>query len=162
MLLVPAIVCSWLVVRMRRHAPISVSGVVTLVDTFTMELPTGSTLHFSQGIDSLCGELRLGGLNRTLEFDIGNLAGNYSLNECNGPFKWQKHMKSEGTQIDYALKRNKHNKQILLVSFPSLGPANFWAPVANDDEMEAILRVMRTVRAKPLPRRQSKKLTGLP
>ena len=155
-LLVAAAVGSWFVVRMRRHAPIPVSGPVAFRH-FIVDLPKGSTLRFLQGIDTVVGELKLGGVERTLNFDIGYLAGNYALNQgSNGSFRWQRHEKNDGMPMDYALqRRNLNEKDVFVVSFSSLGPANFWAHVENDREIESILKVMRTVRAKSLPQKQA-------
>jgi hypothetical protein len=143
-LLMSVIVCSWLVMRMWRDVRSRVSGVVT-IDALTIELPPGSRLRFDQGFDTEVGEVTSGGTQHTLKFDIGFLAGNAATDEMYVRFKWQKHEKIDGMQMDYAL-ASRNGKDLLIVSFPSLGPANFWTPVENDDDVEAILKVMRTVR----------------
>ena len=96
----------------------------------------------------IIGTVQFGGTTPILDFDIGWGSGNYAEAAGNRGYKWQKHENNEGTRMDYSL-ASGDGKEVLYVSFPSLGPANFYGGIGDEEEVEAILKVMRTVRPTP-------------
>jgi hypothetical protein len=122
-----------------------VSGRVSICGALTLDLPRWSWHRIGRGIDTRVGEIKLGGSDHTLRYDIGRLAGNSATYEVLGPFVWQKHEDPRGIAMDYSLTR-WGRMNTLIVSFPMQGPANFLAEVRNSNDIETVLRVMRTVR----------------
>jgi hypothetical protein len=127
----------------------AVSGRTDIQGRLTIDLPRGSHHRMEQGVDTSVGSISLGGTQNTLEYDIGHLAGNYAAYDDREEFfVWHKQDVNDEIVMDYAL-RNVDGRQTLLVSFPDLGPANFWSDVHDSSEIDAILGVMRTVRPSP-------------
>lgn len=98
-----------------------------------------------QGIDTFPGQIQLGWLGKTIEYDIGHLGGNYATSEHHGPFVFQKQEVNDGVTMDYSV-RKEGTQYILFVTFPGLGTANFYTRIDNPSDSDAILDVMRTVR----------------
>ena len=127
-----------------------ISGRTEIRNALTIDLPTGSWHRVEQGIDTAVGKVKLGGTDYSMDYDIGGLAGNYATYEVHQPFVWQKQDVKNGVRMDYSL-RDKDGRKTLFVSFPELGPANFWTDLRDSSDIEAILEIMRTVR--PIARR---------
>ena len=79
-----------------------------------------------------------------MTYDIGFLAGNYATSELH-TFDFQKQEVNNGVTMDYAMRKDR-GQDILFISFPDLGPANFYTRIGDPSDSEAILDVMRTVR----------------
>jgi len=122
-----------------------VSGSVNIHNLLTISLPKGSRHRIQQGIDTLTGQIKLGWLGKTMEYDIGHLAGNYATNEHHAPFVFQKQEVNNGVTMDYSMRKDRA-QYTLFVSFPDLGPANFYTRIGDPSQSDAILDVMRTVR----------------
>lgn len=121
-----------------------VSGSVNIRDFLTISLPKGSRHRIQQAIDSFSGQIKLGWLGKTMEYDIGHLAGNYATSELH-TFVFQKQEVNNGVTMDYSMRKDRA-QYILFVSFPDLGPANFYTRISDPSHSDAILDVMRTVR----------------
>ena len=121
------------------------SGRVEVRGALTIELPSGSHHNIDEGIDTWVGRIRLGGTRTTLDYDIGHLAGTHATYAANGPFVSTKQEVNDGVVLDYSLKQ-EDDHQMLFVSFPELGPANFSTEIHDPSQIDAILVVMRTVR----------------
>lgn len=122
-----------------------VSGSVNIRNLLTISLPKGSRHRIQQGIDSFVGQIKLGWLGKTMKYDIGHLAGNYATSKHHGPFVFQKQEVNNGVTMDYSLLKERA-QYTLFVSFPDLGPANFYTQISDPSHSDAILDVMRTVR----------------
>lgn len=121
-----------------------VSGSVNIHNFLTISLPKGSRHRIQQGIDSFTGQIKLGWLGKTMTYDIGFLAGNYATSELH-TFDFQKQEVNNGVTMDYSIRKDR-GQDILFISFPDLGPANFYTRIGDPSDSEAILDVMRTVR----------------
>ncbi|MBX3443545.1 MAG: hypothetical protein KF774_14155 [Planctomyces sp.] len=124
----------------------AVSGRTEIRGHLSLVLPPGSRHYADVGIDTWVGRIRLGGTPVTLTYDIGHVAGNYATYvDGNGPFVWTKRTEQDGIACDVSL-HTANGSHTLFVSFPDLGPANFWCDVRDDSQVDGILKILKTVR----------------
>ena len=95
-----------------------------------------------QGTDSQVGHFESAKVELIIHYDIGALAGEYAHIEAYPKFRWFKTGRSHGSSFRYLLNEN----DTLYVTFFGEGPANFWAKVADDADIDYVLELLARYR----------------
>lgn len=95
-----------------------------------------------QGTDSRVGRFESKTSTLVIHYDIGHLAGEYASIDAYPQFRWFRKGKLAGNSFRYLL----NDDNTLYVTFSDEGPANFWAKISNDDEMNFILELLARYR----------------
>ena len=131
----------------RNEAPNSSShAVVDLVDG-AVELPSGFTHTYDQGIDSIVGHFTSPDGKLVINHDIGNLAGVYALHTEGAEVLSSTNVTVNGLTALIVVIRHSGVKHVI-VSFPEGGPANFFAVIRNDADFEAVTNLSLRYRLK--------------
>ena len=96
----------------------------------------------SQGIDSRVGHFTSTEVNYQIHYDIGELAGEYAAAKPYPNHQWIKSGTLHGSSFNYLL----NDDGILYVTFPDEGPANFWAKVSTDTDIDYVLELLARYR----------------
>jgi len=95
-----------------------------------------------QGMDSRVGRFESTKLALIIHYDIGELAGEYADTDPYPGYQWIRSGRLYGSSFRYLLNED----DTLYVTFPDEGPANFWAKVADDAEINYVLEFLARYR----------------
>lgn len=95
-----------------------------------------------RGTDTRVGHFASQTLTMTIHYDIGELAGLYADTKPYPEYKWIKSGRLHGSSFRYLL----NNDNMLYVTFPDEGPANFWAKINDDSEIDYVLELLARYR----------------
>ena len=112
----------------------------------TVQLPAGFKHTRGQGDDSIVGHFTSpDGLE--IRYDIGPMAGVYATHPSHKPLVSSAELKVgdlTGLLIVFGT-----TTQTVVVSFPTIGPTNFFAQIRNKNDMEAVKKLAMTFKPKP-------------
>jgi hypothetical protein len=90
--------------------------------------------------------------NLVIRYDIGPLAGEYAARKHHRNRKWFRSAQLAQSSFNYLLAED----DILYVTFPDEGPANFWTQVKGQSEIDYVLELLARHRQKLLSQQDSK------
>jgi hypothetical protein len=150
---------------LRQYQPLAKTGTSVAVGPGTVQLPPQATLGRTGGTDSYTGELHLKGL--LIYYDIGKMAGvhvsAYNRGGNGGksvPFSAYEERKVDSLQLTLGLRPSPKGSEVvatlqdpsrLLRDSASLFPANFWAVVHTEAELQQFLSVVFSYRPTTRP-----------
>lgn len=118
------------------------SGIIHLPPRFTNKR-TGT-------IDSHRGEITNGAL--LITYDIGHMAGTHMHEELKEKCEFYLDSTINGYRTLIGLQKKNEQSELIITIFGSLDirgvPANFWAVVQNEDDIENMLRIVFSYRPK--------------
>lgn len=95
-----------------------------------------------QGTDSNVGHFESSELGLKIHYDIGRLAGEYADVDNHPDQQWLKSARRDGVFYRYLLTADN----MLFVTFPDEGPANFHVKVRDDDEITYVMELVTRYR----------------
>lgn len=110
------------------------------------ELPAHWKNEPMQGIDSRVGRFTSDEKDLVIRYDIGKLAGEYASPKHHPNRKWLRSGRLAGSSFRYLLDED----DTLYVTFPDEGPANFWAKVGGQDDIDYVVELLARHREKML------------
>jgi hypothetical protein len=120
-------------------------------------LPQGFRHEWGGG-DTPCGKLVSRDGKTVIEFDLGFYAGTYARPKEKGQAWFRKGVvDSIPYQIALDMWPSKTGvDKILYVTFPDLGPANFWSHVETEDDIDRITKIILELKARKPPKTERK------
>jgi hypothetical protein len=112
----------------------------------TVELPKGFTHKRGQGIDSLVGRFMSSDGAVVINYDIGPMAGVYAANSSNKPVRSSSNLKA-GTLTGLFIVFGPDTRRAI-VSFPTVGPTNFFIHVRKDSDIDTLKKLAATFKPK--------------
>ena len=117
-----------------------VSGVLVawLANGFRNRLPAHWKNVPGDGIDTMVGQIESEKLPIKIDYDIGPFAGEYARTSSSRKTKWIKEGTARNCRFVYMLDEN----DVLYVTYPDEGPANFWASIQKETEIDVIVNLL--------------------
>ena len=129
-------------------APAAIGQETVDLDTGTVDLPVGFTHSRDQGIDSLVGHFTSTDGHLVIHYDIGFLAGVYASQTMGKDIVSSSKATVHGLTT-LILVAHWENANHAIVSFPKGGPANFYAELRDDADLEIVKKLAFTFKLKP-------------
>jgi hypothetical protein len=114
----------------------------------SVDLPPGYTQGRDRGIDTDIGHFISADRHLLIQYDIGDLAG---VRATHNPDGREVLSSSEVTTNDLQaliVVFRSNNKKQVVISFPEGGPANFFADIENDADVNAVRKLALSYRLK--------------
>lgn len=129
----------------RDEEPLLTGKNIVNLGSGTVNLPNGFTHSHGQGIDSTVGHFTSGDGHLVINYDIGLMAGVYASNMEGKEILSSSKVTAHGLKAIIVVSRWK-NATHAIVSFPKGGPANFFAAIRNDTDLEAVTNLALSYR----------------
>lgn len=114
----------------------------------TLDLPDGFVEKPTKGIDSKVGTIVSEKEKLEIHYDIGRLAGLYADPKARKDrWVWFKEGKANDHTYYYAV--SKRVAASFYVTFPDVGPTNFYADVKTEQEINRVLEIVTKFKPKP-------------
>jgi len=97
-----------------------------------------------QGTDSTVGQLTSTEHKLVIKYDIGRLAGEYADAKAYPEHQWVKSGQLAGSKFQYLLDKG----DTLYVTFSSEGPANFWASISDQSDIDYMIELLAKYRSR--------------